>query len=294
MAATPLFLTPLMDGISWGLMLVLISIGLTLIFGFLEVVNFAHGAYYMLGGYVLFTLVNAGQSFYLGLLAAFLVVGILGAITEMGLLRPSYDFGPIPQMLIMVGVVLVIDGLVVMVWGNQAKGVDAPAAFDGSIHILGSTYPMYRLSVAVLALVIILAVWLYLQRSKIGLVIRASLTDKEMAYSLGNDIPRIYTLVFATGVALAALGGALMTPIRGIGPGTGGTIILQAFIVVVVGGLGSFRGTVVAGISIAMLDVLMARYVSPQLSGLTMIGVLLIVLVFKPRGLYGEVGVMEE
>lgn len=290
----PMFITPLLDGLSWAVMLILIAMGLTLIFGFLEVVNFAHGGFYMLGGFVLFATVNAGQSFFIGVAGAILVVALLGVVTERLLLRPSYDFGPITQLLIMVGVALVIEGLVIFVWGEQAKGVATPAALGGSVGILGSTYPVYRLFLVVVGVVVITAVWLFLKRSRLGLVIRASLTDKEMARAFGNDIPTIYTLVFAGGVSIAALAGALMTPIRGIGPGTGATILLQAFIVVVVGGLGSFRGSIVAGLGLGMIDILVARYIAFQLSGITVIFVLLIVLLVRPRGLFGVEGVMEE
>lgn len=275
-------------------MLVLIAMGLTLIFGFLEVVNFAHGGYYMIGGYIVFATVKAGYGFFTGVVGAIVIVALLGVITERLLLKPSYDFGPITQLLIMVGVALVIEGVVIFVWGEQAKGVATPAALSGSVNILGSTYPIYRLFLVAVGIVVIATVWLFLGRSRFGLVIRASLTDKEMARAFGNDIPTIYMLVFAGGVAIAALAGALMTPIRGIGPGTGATILLQAFIVVVVGGLGSFRGSVVAGLGLGMLDMLVARYIAFKLSGITIIFVLLVVLIVRPRGLFGVKGVMEE
>ncbi|MEF8777906.1 MAG: branched-chain amino acid ABC transporter permease [Natronomonas sp.] len=290
----PLFVTPLLDGLSWGVMLVLIAMGLTLIFGFLEVVNFAHGGYYMLGGYVVFASVNAGYGFLVGVIGAIIAVAVLGILTETILLKPSYDFGPITQLLIMVGAALVIEGSVILIWGEQGKGVQTPELFAGSVNVLGSSYPIYRLVLIVVGVIVIAAVWLFLERSKIGLVIRASLTDKEMARAFGNDIPRIYTFVFASGVAIAALAGALMTPLRGVGPETGASILLTAFIVVVVGGLGSYRGSVVAGLGLGMIDMLVARFVSFRLSGITIIGVLVVVLILKPRGLFGVEGVMEE
>lgn len=294
MDSLPLFVTPLLDGLSWAVMLILIATGLTLIFGFLEVVNFAHGAYYMLGGYFVFVIVDAGFGFFAGVAGALVAVGLLGVLTERLLLKPSYDFGPITQLLIMVGVALVIEGAVIYIWGEQAKGVSTPALLDGPVNLLGTTYPLYRLFLVALGVIVIGAVWLFLERTRYGLVIRASLTDKEMARAFGNDIPTIYTLVFAGGVLIAALAGALMTPIRGIGPSTGATVLLQAFIVVVVGGLGSFRGSVVAGLGLGMLDILVARYISFRLSGITIIVVLLIVLLIRPRGLFGVKGVMEE
>lgn len=294
MFTNPLFVTPLLDGLSWAVMLILIATGLTLIFGFLEVVNFAHGAYYMLGGYVVFATVDAGFGFFTGVVAAIIAIGLVGVVNERLLLKPSYDFGPITQLLIMVGVALVIEGVVIFVWGEQAKGVATPEALSGSVNLLGTTYPLYRLFLVVVGILVITSVWIFLKRSRYGLVIRASLTDKEMARAFGNDIPTIYTFVFGGGVMIAALAGALMTPIRGIGPETGATVLLQAFIVVVVGGLGSFRGSVVAGLGLGMLDILVARYISFRLSGITIIAVLLVVLIIKPRGLFGVQGVMEE
>ncbi|MFC7157668.1 branched-chain amino acid ABC transporter permease [Halomarina halobia] len=290
----PLFVTPLLDGLSWGVMLVLIAMGLTLIFGFLEVVNFAHGGFYMLGGYMVFAVISAGYGFFAGVAGAIVIVAILGILTERLLLRRSYDFGPITQLLIMVGLALAIEGAVIYIWGEQAKGVAIPNMLSGSVLVFGSTYPIYRLALVAIGSVLIIGVWLFLERSRIGLVIRASLTDKEMARAFGNDIPTIYTYVFASGVVIAAFAGALMTPIRGIGPGTGASILLQAFIVVVVGGLGSYRGSVVAGLGLGMIDVLVARYISFRLSGITIIAVLLVVLLLQPRGLFGVKGVMEE
>jgi branched-subunit amino acid ABC-type transport system permease component len=287
------FLTPLLDGLSWGIMLVLIAVGLTLIFGFLEVVNFAHGAFYMLGGYLVFSTVNTVGNFWLGLVVAVVIVGLLGALTEITLLRTTYDLSPITQLLILIGFGLIIEGGVILVWGNRGKSVSTPNLLADSVQFMGITYPQYRIFQLIVGSVIIALLWIFLPRSSIGLAIRASLVDTTMARSLGYDIPQIYTLVFASGVAIAALAGGLMTPIRGIDPGTGATILLQAFIVVVVGGLGSFRGTVVAGLFIGITDVLVARYISFQLSGLTVIFILLVVLVVRPRGLFGEEGVME-
>ena len=287
-------ITPLLDGLSWGVMLALIAIGLSLIFGFLEVINFAHGGYYMIGGYVLFAVVSAGYGFFAGVAGAVVVVAILGILTERLLLKPSYDFGPITQLLILVGVALSIEGAVILIWGEQSKGVPVPDLLTGSVDMLGSAYPIYRLVIMAVGAAVIIGVWLFLERSRIGLVIRASLTDKEMARAFGNDIPTIYTFVFASGVAIAAFAGALMTPIRGIGPATGALILLQAFIVVVVGGLGSYRGSVVSGLGLGMIDILVARYISFRLSGITIIVVLLIVLLRQPRGLFGVKGVLEE
>jgi branched-subunit amino acid ABC-type transport system permease component len=281
-------LTPVLDGLTWGIMLVMLSIGLTLIFGFLGVLNFAHGAFYMLGGYLLVTGVDAANSFWIGLVAAFVVVGLLAAVVERLTLQPLYDQDPITQVVITFGIALLVQGGSIIAWGARSTNVAIPAVLGGSVEILGVTYPLYRLFIAGVGIVFVAAVGAVLRYTTLGLVIRASLTDKDMARSLGFNIPRIYTLVFAGGVAIAGLAGALMTPLRGISPTTANTAILQAFIVVVIGGLGSYRGSILAGLGIGLADILIARYVSFRLSGITIFVLLVVVLVVRPKGLLGD------
>ena len=289
----PLVLVPVLDGLVWGVMLVMIAAGLTLIFGFMEIINFAHGALYMLGGYVVFTVMGVTGSFWLGLLLAPLVVGVIALIIEWGLLRPSYDSGPIKQLLVLLGVTLVIEGAVVLIWGARARSVDTPSALAFSIPLGVGQYPAYWLFLLIIGSVTVVAIWAFMRYSRIGLVVRASMTDKTMARALGHDIPTIYTQVFVGSVMIAALAGALMVPIRSIGPETGVQILLLAFVIVVVGGLGSFKGTVAAGLLIGMTDILITRFISFRFAGITMFAILLIVLITRPRGLFGEKGVME-
>lgn len=280
-----------LNGMTLGVILALSAIGLTLIFGYLSIVNFAHGAYYMIGGYAFFSVMSSVGNFWLALVAAPLVVGVLGVLTERLLLRPTYHLEPITQMLIMVGVALGIEGGVLIIWGEHSRGVNIPSALAGQTGLLGVETTTYRLFVLVVGIAAIVAVWAFLRFTRVGLVIRASLDDKEMVRALGTDINRIYMLVFAGGVALAALAGALLTPIRGVSPLTGSTVLLDAFIIVVIGGLGSFRGSVVAGVGVGLLSVLITRNVSTRLSGLVIFFVLIVILVVRPRGLFGQEGV---
>lgn len=292
LVATPLQLVTVLDGITWGVILVLITIGLTLIFGFMEVINFAHGAFYMLGGYTIIAVSRATGNFWLGLAAAPLVVGAVALVVEVMTLRPTYNFEPVTQMLILVGASFIVDGAVVLIWGSQSLSIRAPALLDASIPIGDGVYPVYRLFLLVFGAGAITAVWAFLRYSKAGLVIRASLTDKGMARALGHNIPRLYTTVFVGSIMIAAIAGALMTPLRGVTPGTGTTALILAFVVVVVGGLGSFRGTVVAGLSIGIIDIFVTRYLSFRLSGIIIFVILVLVLMVRPRGLFGEEGVM--
>lgn len=286
-------ITPLLDGLTWGIILVLISVGLTLIFGFLKVLNFAHGAFYMLGGYVFYSVVGETGSYLLGLAAAIVTVAVLAVFVEMVLLRPSYDFGPITQFIVMLGVAFVIEGLIIVIWGPSGKNVNTPDLLTGSTTLGGVSYPSYRLFVALVSLVLIGAIAVFLRYSIIGLAIRAGLTDKTMVRALGYDVPRIYTMVFAGGIIITAFAGALMTPMRGVEPGTGNSILLLAFIVVIIGGIGSFRGSVVAGLGVGLTDIFIARFVSFRLAGLSVFFILIIVLIVRPHGLFGTQGVMD-
>jgi branched-subunit amino acid ABC-type transport system permease component len=287
--------TIILDALIWSVMLIVMALGLTIIFGFMEVVNFAHGAFYMAGGYVVYAATSIlGLNFFVGVGLAIVVVGFLGLLTEVALLRPSYDSGPITQVLILIGLSFVFEAAALELFEGDLLGINPPEALAGSMDILGFNYPIYRFAVFVFGVVLILLTWIWFKYSSVGLVVRMSLTDRTMAQALGNDIPRIYTGVFVGGVALAGLAGALLVPMRGISPQSGTNVLLTIFIVVVVGGLGSFRGTVLAGLLIGSIDILVARYIAFRMSGLTVLIILVLVLTIRPRGLFGEAGVFEE
>jgi len=285
---------PLLDGLSLGIMLALTAIGLTLVFGFLGIVNFAHGAIYMLGGYMLVAAVDMTGNFWIGLLAAPFVIGVLGYCFERLLLRPTYHLDPLVQMLITFGLTFMIGGVTLIVWGGEDATLVPPELLTGQIELLGITYPKYRLSLIFIGSALILATWMLLRYTRVGLLIRASLVDKEMVQAYGTDIEKLYTAVFVFSVALTALAAAFMVPQRGVGPTTGGEILLDTFIVVVIGGLGSFRGTIAAGIIVGLTDVFATKYLSFRLSGLMIFIVLILVLIVRPRGLFGAKGVFTD
>lgn len=290
---SPLYLVPLLDGLSWGIMIVLISLGLSLVFGFMEIINFAHGAFYMLGGYVAVSVVAATGSFWPAVLIAPFIVFLAGAAVELVTLRPTYHLGPITQFIVTLGLALGMQGLVILVWGAQSVNIIRPELLSGSVTLLGSQYPIYRLFLIVAGAVLVALIWALLEYSDVGLIIRASLSDKEMARALGNDIPLIYTAVFGAAVASAALAGVLMTPLRGMGPDTGTSIILIAFAVVIIGGLGSMRGSIVAGLGVGVIETFVANVISFRWSPMVIFILLIVVLLSRPRGLFGEKGVME-
>lgn len=288
---SPLVVSTVLDGLYLGVMLSLAAIGLTLIFGFLGVMNFAHGVFFMLGGYAIWSVTNATGNFWIGLLAAPIAVGIVAGAFELSLLRPTYDLDPIIQLLVTIGFAAIVEASVLIVWGEQTLAMNKPALLSGQVAVPGGTYPGYLLFLIVLGSLLIAATWAFLRFTRTGLIVRASLTDKEMVRAYGARINLLYSLVFIGAIALTAIAGALMTPQRGVGPLTGVSILLDTFIIVVIGGLGSFRGTIVAGLLVGIIDVFAATYISFRLSGLIIFAILIVVLTVRPRGLFGEQGV---
>lgn len=284
-------LTTFVNGISYGMILVLAALGLSLVFGLMGVLNFAHGALFVLGGYVgLATIVAVGPGllgFVLALTVAPLVVGAVGAGLERTVFKPLYDTEPIYQLLLTFGLAVVLEEVIKLIWGSSPPAVPArPAVFDGRL-VLGSVgLPYYRVFIIVLGTAVVAATALFLSRTRYGLIVRAGVYDAEKTATLGLDVERAFTLVFAIGAAIAALGGVVYI-YRSLSPDLGSNIILQAFIVVIVGGLGSFRGSVLAGLLIGVVWQFTAVYTALP-SGTVIFLVMLAVLLARPQGLFGE------
>lgn len=287
MAALVLQVSAVLNATNLGLMLAIVAIGLTLVFGFMEVLNAAHGAFWMIGAYLTWWTSTTFGSFWLSILVVTVAMIALGAAVEIGLLRRVYDLSPLVQLMLTFGLLNIITGLVYIFVGSRGKTVNVPEVFRSSVTILSEAYPLYRLFVTVVAALLILATWALLKFTDVGIAVRASLLDREMARGLGHNIPRIYTIVFVGSVVLAGWAGMLMVPIRGITPTSGLTILLEAFALVIIGGLGSFRGTVVAALMVGFAEVFAVRYISFQLSGLIIYVVLLAVILVRPYGIFG-------
>jgi len=273
-------------GIQSGMTLALIAAGLTLIFGMLDVINFAHGALYMLGAY--FGVVIAAQlgSFWLALLLAPLVVGVVGVAIEMLSLRPLYGRNPLYHILLTFGFAIMIQGAVVQIWGGQARQIPKPDILTGTVTLGSLDYPLYRLFVLVVSTLLIAAVWLAIERSNLGILMRASAQDTEMVNALGIDVSKVFTGVFVFGAVLAGLAGVLLGVSRSVNPGMGMGIIIEAFVIVVIGGLGSFRGAVYTALLIGLVTAYGALIV-PTLTELFLFALMAVVLMIKPNGLFG-------
>ena len=277
----------ILTGLSIGSRLFLVALGLSLIFGVLGVLNFAHGALYMVGAYVTASLIGSvGGNFWLAAIGAAIAVGAIGAVVEMGLIRRVYDRDELDQLILTFALVLVISDLTRTVWGSGTQTVETPSVLAGSVTILGVDFPAYRLFVIVVAFLAMGAFWYVLKRTYFGQLVRATSSDRDMAALLGVNVPRLYTGVFAVGSFLAGLGGALTTPMQSFTPALGDQVIINAFVIVVIGGLGSFTGAFVGAMLIGLFQsfgVLIATGVNQLLPFLAMI----LVLMVRPEGLFG-------
>ena len=276
-----------LNGFCYGMLLFIISIGLTIIFGVMGVLNFAHGSFYMLGAYLCFQVVYSLHSFWLGLLIAPFLVGLLGLATEAAFLRPLYGRDVSYQLLLTFGILLILDDGVKLIWGAGYHSVEPPRLLAGTIPILGNTYPIYSVFIAILGPITALALWLFFHKTSWGKMIRAAAMDREMASAIGINVPLLFTTVFFLGTFLAGMAGVLAAPLRAIGPAMGDNIIIAAFIVVVVGGLGNFTGAFIGAIILGLMDALGIQFV-PQIQMALPYLILALVLLVRPKGLFGS------
>ena len=248
MLGPDVLLQEVLNGIGVGMIYFLIAVGLTLIFGIMDFVNFAHGAFYLLGAYALYALVDFTGSFWLGLLAGPLLVVALAWLLERALLRRLYQLDHMFHILLTFGLALVVGELAIVAWGAGPRNVSPPPLLAGIASLGPLVYPDYRLFVIGLTGLVGLGIWLGLERTRWGAIIRAGTESLDMVSCLGVDIRRVFSLTFAAGAGLAGLGGVLAAPMRGVNPFMGDEVLGLAFVVVVVGGMGSFAGALVAAL----------------------------------------------
>jgi len=279
------------SGLTAAMFLFIVASGLSLVFGVLRVLNFAHGSFYMLGAYVAWQLTHwlGGWtgSFWLAVLGAAVAVALLGGVVERLLLRHLYGREDLYQLLFTYALVLILGDLARVLWGTQQLTVPRPPGLAGGFAFSGIVIPHYNVFIILLGPTIAFACWLLLNRTGIGRMIRAAALDREMLSALGADVGRIYSLMFMGGAFLAGLGGALVTPVRSIVPGMDVDIIVEAFIVVVIGGLGSFWGTFLGAIIFGQV-LAFGILVLPGFSIFAVFVLMALVLVARPSGLLGR------
>lgn len=279
----------LLNSLDIGLLLFVIAVGLNIVFGVLNVINFAHGALYMLGAYLAYTcMIMLGMSFWLTLLIAPLGVAVLAVLIDRLMLRFIYQREISDSLLLTFALLLILNESVRLIWGTGIHVIDPPALLQGTATLPGGiTYPIYSLFVVTVGMVVVCALWLLFNRTRVGKVMRAAALDREMAQALCINTKLVITGVFAFGAWLAAVGGVVAAPMRAIDPGMGDKIIIESFIVVVIGGLGSFPGAFLGAIVLGLIYGFGGRFFPEVNLILPFVG-MAIVLLIKPHGLMGK------
>jgi len=281
----------LFTGLALGAIYVLFAIGLSLIFGMLTVVNFAHGAFYMVGAYVGLFLLSLGGNFWLCLVAVPLIVGTSGLIVERFLIRPLYGRGIDYPLLLTFGLSYVMVELIRIAFGKSGYPFDTPEILQGAVNIGVGYFPLYRLFVIGIAAAVLLGLWLFLERTSFGLIIRAGARDPQIVRVLGVNVSRVWLFVFGIGSGIAGLAGLLAAPLQGVIPEMGATILAEAFVVTVVGGMGSIGGAVIAGLLVGVV-VSMTSLFAPEMAKVSIFALMAIVLLIRPQGFFGRAGLM--
>ncbi len=274
------------NGISYGALLFLLASGLSLIFGVMGIVNLAHGSYFMLGGYVGLTVALRTRSFTMACLAAAVAIALVGIGMERLFLRRLRG-EVLGQVLMTIGFALIFQDLALLIWGGDPYTVPIPKMLTGTARVGGAVFPIYRIFIVVVALLVGVALWLVLDRTRMGAMIRAAVDDAEMAQGVGIDVPRVSLVVFALGAALAALGGVIGGGFLGVYPGADFEVLPYAFVVVIVGGLGSLPGAVAGSLLVGLLDNF-GKALFPELSYFTLFAPMALILALRPTGLFGR------
>jgi branched-chain amino acid transport system permease protein len=298
-----LFLEQTLNGVQFGLMLFLLAAGLTLVFGIMDMINLAHGSLYMIGAYLMASLAQATGSFWVALPLALLATALVGALLEVSILRRLYARDHMTQVLATFSIILIANEVVRMIWGSQPIMLNGPAGLAGPVELPGGIqYASYRLVIIVIGAAVALMLYLLVTKTRIGMLVRAGASNREMAVAMGVDIRRLFTIVFAMGAALCGLAGAMLGPILAVQVGMGENILILAFVVIVIGGIGSIRGAFIAALMVGVIDTLgrsfmtdvlrlflapaPARAIGPALASMTMYLLMAVVLAVRPAGLF--------
>ena len=298
-----LFIEQILNGLQLGVMLFLMSAWLTLVFPIIQVINLAHGSFYMIGAYVAATVMQQTGSFMLGLLAALPVSALIGMLVEALVLRRLYQRDHLDQVLATFGLILFFNELTRIIWGRQPLFMDGPEWLSGTVELIpGAPYPSYRLAIIVVGIAVAVLLYLLFTRTRLGMQIRAGSSNREMVAALGVNIKLLYTLVFGLGTLLAGLAGVMAGPILAVESGMGESILILTFVVIVIGGIGSIRGALIAALLVGMVDTLgraflpgLFRLVLPaaqadgvgaSLSSMAIYILMAAILVWKPKGLF--------
>ncbi|WP_198970212.1 branched-chain amino acid ABC transporter permease [Xylophilus sp. ASV27] len=282
------FLIQCLNSVQYGLLLFLVASGLTLIFGIMGVINLAHGSFYMIGAYMAFTLSSLVGNFALALLLGVVLAVVLGYLLEWCFFSFLYEREHLSQVLMTYGLILVFEELRSILVGDDVHGVAVPAWLDGSIAIgNGMAYPVYRLFMSAVCLAVAAGMYALIRHTRLGMMVRAGSTNREMVQSLGIDIALLYRVVFAVGMALAVLAGMIAAPVASVYPGMGSSVLIVCFVVVVIGGIGSVKGALVAALLIGFVDTF-GKVLWQQAAGVLVYVLMAAILLCKPQGLFRQ------
>jgi branched-chain amino acid transport system permease protein len=281
------YIVQMVHGLVYGMLLFLVASGLTLVFGMMGVLNMAHASFYMLGAYLAYTITGHLGSFWLSLLICPILVGLLGIFIERFLLRKAYKGGHISQLLLTFGLFFIFGESVRLVWGGAPLSVASPVILAGDIHVAGMTYPVYRLFILAFSFLVLIGMVLLLTKTRIGIIIRAAVTDADMVGVLGSNVPVVLMAVFGAGAALAAMAGVIAAPFSSMYPGMGADALLDCFVVIVLGGFGSLYGAFLGSLMIGELQSFGVLWI-PRLALVFQFLLMAAVLIWRPTGLFGE------
>ena len=291
------FLIQLLNGLQYGLLLFLVASGLTLVFGIMGVINIAHGSFYMIGAYLAWSLTESFGNLWAAIAVGVMLSVLLGMVLEWLLIKKLYARDHLYQVLLTYGLILVFEEMRSVIWGDDVHGVDVPRILGASIPLTETlSYPVVRLWISGVCLVLAVVMYVLIQRTRIGMMIRAGASNREMVQSLGINIQLVYRIVFALGIALAAFAGMISAPVSSVFPGMGNQVLIICFVVVVIGGIGSVKGAMVAAILIGLVDTfgkvlhveIAGVKLLPELAGMTVYLLMAAVLVWRPEGIFGK------
>jgi branched-chain amino acid transport system permease protein len=283
----PFLVTQCLNALSQAALLFFLGCGLTLIFGIMRIVNFAHGAFFMLGAYVGYSAVHWTGSFWLALIAAPILVGGFGAAFELGILRRLYGRDGHAFLMVTFGLTLIMGEIIRLIWGVEALQVKPPDSLSDIVFILDEPFPVYRLFLAGAGVVVAIVIWQFLERTRLGLLIRATSQNAEMVHALGTDVALVRSAVFGIGCGLAGIGGVLAAPLVTASLGMAPNAVIDTFVIVIIGGMGSFLGSLIGALLVAFVQVF-GTYYFPDFAMAFMYLIMLTVLVVRPGGLLGK------
>jgi branched-chain amino acid transport system permease protein len=283
----PFLVTQCLNALSQAALLFFLGCGLTLIFGIMRIVNFAHGAFFMLGAYVGFSAAHWTGSFWIALIVAPIVVGAFGAAFEMGILRRLYGRDGHAFLMVTFGLTLVMGEVIRLIWGVEALRVKPPESLSGIVFIMDEPFPVYRLFLGAAGIVVALIIWQFLERTRLGLLIRATSQNAEMVHALGTDVGLVRSAVFGIGCGLAGIGGVMAAPLVTASLGMAPNAVIDTFVIVIIGGMGSFLGSLIGAVLVAFVQVF-GTYYFPDFALAFMYLIMLTVLVVRPGGLLGK------